>query len=231
MVKTSDAQTRQQSLYLWYRQSLLRGEFAMGHRLKLNELSESHGVSVGVVREALTRLATQGLLRAESNKGFSVPILTLEEVNDLAFVRGEVESLTVRLSVERGGPEWEASVVAAHHRLSLTPNVSITESPEANDRWTEVHRSFHEACTAGCGSPRLMEIRATLYDQAEIIRQIARLRSDGTRDVAGEHRSILEVILAREPETAAEQIRRHVDTTRRQCVEAWVAGSGSASGG
>ncbi|GAA3801539.1 GntR family transcriptional regulator [Streptomyces phyllanthi] len=223
MARTDGAQTRNQDLYLEIRRNLLRGSFPAGHRFKLSALCAELGVSVSVAREALTRLAEQGLVALEPNKGFSVPTFTDAEIDDVAFVRKEVESLAVRRSIEKGGIEWEAHVVAAHHQLSVTPNAALDEDPEANELWTSAHRAFHEACAAACGSPRLLAFRTQLYDQSEVIRQMAKLRRGKQRDVAGEHAEIAEAVVARQADRAVQLLHAHIERTRRSCLDAWGA--------
>ena len=73
MAVTEEASSRSEAIYLDLRQKLLRGEFTPNYRLKLSELCAQRGVSVSVVREALTRLAEQGLIQSQPNKGFYIP--------------------------------------------------------------------------------------------------------------------------------------------------------------
>jgi len=218
MARTGVTETRNLSLSLEIRRNLLRGRYPVGHRFKLGELTVEHKASASVVREALTRLAEQGLVRLEPNKGFSVPSFNDAEINDVAFVRAEIESLAVRRSIELGDVEWEVAVVAAHHRLASTPNATLEEDPEANERWTSAHRAFHEACAAACGSPRLLAYRAQLYDQSEIIRQMAKIRQGKWRNVAGEHAATVDALMSRNADRAAEILHKHIDATRRACL-------------
>lgn len=221
MARTQGGKTRNHLLYLDIRRNLLRGRYPAGHRFKLNEMCAEHGSSVSVVREALTRLAEQGLVFLEPNKGFSVPSFRDVEINDVAFVRSEIEGIALRRAIELGDIEWEARVVAAHHQLANTPNAALDEDPHVNEQWTKAHRAFHEACATGCGSPRLLTIRAQLYDQSEIIRQMAKLYQGKRRNVAAEHAAIAEAVVARQADKAVELMSAHIDGTRRACLDAW----------
>lgn len=228
MARINGAETRNHSLYLDIRRNLLLGHFPPGHRFKLTQLCSERGVSVSVAREALTRLSGQGLVVLEPNKGFSVASLTDAEINDVAFLRSEIESLAVRRSIELGDLSWEAGVVAAHHQLSVTPNATLDEDPEANELWTAAHRAFHEACAVGCDSPRLLAFRAQLYDQSEVIRQMAKLREGKIRDVAAEHAAIADAVVSRDADTAARLLHHHIDATRQACLHSLASGqSGS----
>ncbi len=165
------------------------------------------------MREALTRLAEQGLIQSQPNKGFYIPSYTVEDINDLAFMRSHIEALAIRLAIERGDAAWEASVVATHHELRLTPRVASDVDPVANQRWSRAHSAFHAACTAACGSPRLLAIRHRLYDEAEVLRQMSDMSGGLRRDVEGEHAAIVKAITSRDADRAADLIRRHVELT------------------
>ena len=198
MAVTEEASSRSEAVYLDLRQKLLRGEFTPNYRLKLSELCAQRGVSVSVVREALTRLAEQGLIQSQPNKGFYIPNYTVEEINDLAFLRSHIEALAIRLAIQRGDAPWEASVVAAHHELRLTPRVRSSVDPVGNQRWSRAHAVFHAACVAACGSPRLVAAQHRLYDEAEVLRQMSEMSGGTSRDVEGEHAAMVEAITSRD---------------------------------
>ena len=227
MARTAGNDSRQDAVYVAIRRDLLRAVFAPGHWFKVGELSSAYGVSVSVIREAMTRLAAQGLVLSQPNRGYRFPTYSVEDINDLAMVRSQIEAFALHLAVSRGDANWEATVVAAHHRLSLTPNPSIEEDPAGNAEWARVHREFHEACAAGCASPNLLAIREQLYDRSEIVRQLARLHRPAGRDVAAEHRAQRDALVARDGPLAQELICSHIEHTRRACVDAWFTSEGT----
>src|SRR5690606_5513518 len=114
-------------VYTDLRSQSVHGELPSDVYLNLNELRQQFGVSLSVVREAATRLAAQGLLAAAANKAFRVPPLDIADLTALTHVRVEIEALCLRSAIKHGGTEWEAELVAAHHRLK-----SFTPSPEAD---------------------------------------------------------------------------------------------------
>jgi DNA-binding GntR family transcriptional regulator len=220
---TEEASSRSESIYLDLRRRLLSGYYQANHRLKLSDLCAEKGVSVSVVREALTRLAEQGLIQSQPNKGFFVPLYTPEEINDLAFIRMQVESLAVRLSIERGNAAWEASVVATHHELGLTPRVPAEVDAVAGEQWSRAHAAFHAACAAACGSPRLIRLRQRLYDEAEAVRQMAGLSGGRSRDIEDEHATLAKAIVARNAERAADLTIKHIEITASLSVKSALA--------
>ena len=110
-----------EDVYEALRSDILFGRRLPSSRLQLNELAEEHGVSLSVVREAVTRLATEDLVEATPQRGFRVRSISLEHLRDLTWVRTQVETLALRQSIAKGDVTWEANLVAAHHRLAVTP--------------------------------------------------------------------------------------------------------------
>lgn len=194
------------------RADVLAGTFQPGERLKFATLCESYGASVSVLREALTRLAEQGLVRAEPRIGFRVMPVSVEDLADLTATRIDIESLALRYAIERGGVDWESDLVAAHHKMDRTPMLTTDPPVRIADDWEEAHSAFHEALLAGCGSPRLLAMACTLRDAAGLYRRWSQTREPG-RDVSGEHRRILDATLARDSHAAVGALQSHFQHT------------------
>src|SRR3546814_20342689 len=74
-----------------------------------------------------------------------------------------------RRSVERGGIEWEGGLVAAQYKLRTT-SARFTEDGEVSLEFLAAHAAFHQALAAAAGNPRLIVIRAQLYEQYQRFR-------------------------------------------------------------
>ena len=198
------------------RRDLLAGVYGPGQRLPIAALCERYGAGLSVAREALTRLAEQGLIRAERNRGFATIALSVDELEDLMLARVQIEEACLRRSMVRGDTRWEASVVAAHHALTKAPRV---EDPVADSagfaEWTEAHAAFHAALCAASASPRLLELRQSLFDTAEIYRTWLR-PPGGLRDRAAEHREIMDAVLVRDSAKACALMTVHITRTSDQ---------------
>src|SRR5215813_14549467 len=110
-----------QGAYEALRADLLACRIAPGSRLKIQDLCQQHEVSLGAIREALSRLTSDGLVVAEPQRGFRAAPISPEDLRDLTMVRIEIDTLCLRQAVARGDVDWEARLVAAYHRLSRTP--------------------------------------------------------------------------------------------------------------
>jgi GntR family carbon starvation induced transcriptional regulator len=187
-------------------------------RLRLETLRERYRVGATPIREALMRLEAEGLVRLEQNKGFRVSDVSRESLLDLMRCRIEIEGLTLRWSIERGGIAWEADLIGAFHRLSRERKVGVqgkTISPE----WSRQHRAFHLALVAACGSPALLSIRDGLFDQAERYVALSIISKAVLRDDVAEHEQIMRAALAREAVRAAKLSREHIERTTEKVAK------------
>jgi DNA-binding GntR family transcriptional regulator len=215
MVKRAGGESLAVAVYEQVRSAILNsGELLPGQRLKPADLSGRYGVSLSVVREALGMLAAKGLVRIDRNRGFHVTPLTEETLKDVTEARLINEGAAVRLSVQRGDVCWESEVLAAHHRLASQPLFLPGDPPPRNDEWAQAHIAFHHALIKACGNPILLDICARLTDTAELYRAWS---AAGTRhvhrDVAAEHRGLLEAALARDADLAVARFEAHVIRT------------------
>ncbi|MEU6578758.1 GntR family transcriptional regulator [Streptomyces sp. NPDC046805] len=214
MVATGGKQTRSDDVGARLRADILSGRLLPGYRLKFPVLSANYDASVSVLREALVRLTEQGLVRSEPHQGFVVTPLSREKLWELTEARVELETLVLRRSVVEGDLSWESHLVAAHHTLERTPYTAEGDDQRVDDGWAAAHAAFHEALLSGCGNQRLLRIALGLRDEAELYRRWSQpLGDEPGRDLAGEHRALLEAALARDPEAAAAALCAHVRHT------------------
>src|ERR1043165_1318875 len=100
--------------YSRLRADILGGELLPGMRLKLDALRDRYEVSVNTLRETLSRLAADGLVEAEGQRGFTVMPATLADLIDITETRRLLECHAAKLSVEQADLEWESRLVAAY---------------------------------------------------------------------------------------------------------------------
>lgn len=215
----SEAPTRVEQLYAELRADILAGRLRPAARLQFTALSERYGASMGVAREALARLAAEGLVEAVPRHGFRVVPISATDLHHLTEARVAIESLVLRESVARGGIEWESRVLAAHHRMARTPHTEPDDPERISEQWAAAHRDYHAALLSGCPNPRLVGVAESLRAAAELYRRWSWPLGGQDRDVAGEHRRILEAVLAHDPDTAVAALTAHIEQTTRVLLE------------
>jgi DNA-binding GntR family transcriptional regulator len=177
------------------------------------DLCAEFDVSLAVVREALSRLAAEGLVVADPQKSFCVAPVSLDDLRDLTWVRIELEGLALREAIARGDVDWESRIVAAFHGLSRTPLFADIAARTKNEAWARAHGDFHLTLIDACGSAWLLRLREALFSRSERYRRLSALVEGPDRDIEAEHRALMAATLARDAARATEVLRDHLLTT------------------
>ena len=213
------SETRAERIYTNLRGDILTGRLLPGQRLPFADLGTRYSTSVGVLREALSRLVEQGLVQSEPQLGFRVTSVSEEDLRDLTNTRIDIETLCLRHAIDHGDLAWESRLVAAFHTLAHTPELVSTQPPTVNEDWATAHAAFHASILEGCPSRRLREIAGSLRDASELYRRWSRhLGSEDTRDIAGEHQALRDAVLARDVTRAEAALAKHIEYTTRALV-------------
>jgi DNA-binding GntR family transcriptional regulator len=206
--------------YQRLRSDLLSCRLPPGQRVKINDLCRQLDVSPGAVREALSRLTSEGFVTATPQRGFRVAPISEQDLIDLTEARIEVELLCLRRAIEFGDVAWEARVVAAGHRISRTPQRDPSDLKRLSDDWSAAHREFHEALVSACDNQTLLQVRQKLYDQSERYRRLSVPLGESNRDLVSEHRAMQDAVVARDFKRAGEAMRSHLSETTRILLKA-----------
>jgi DNA-binding GntR family transcriptional regulator len=130
-----------------------RGDLPAGARLRDSELAAQLGVSRTPVREALLRLAREGVLESTMGHGFRVRSLDPSELHEVGAILGALESLALRLSAEPPADRLDR-LSELDRRLEQTRGDAAV-CLDIEDEW---HRTLLE----GCPNRRLLELIAAL---------------------------------------------------------------------
>lgn len=202
---------------------IIRGKLSPHQKLRVEHLRQDYGVSGGTLREALTMLMADRLVESEGQRGFRVKPISPEELIDLNRIRVILEKEAIRQSIKHGDDEWEASVVTAFHLLTRTTRV-FAENPtdkEVFEQWEERHRVFHLTLIAASPSEWLRYFLSMAYQQYERYRhlflEVAKSAKRG-RKPHDEHQAIVDAVLARDADKAAELVEEHISLS----IGEWV---------
>jgi GntR family carbon starvation induced transcriptional regulator len=201
------------SAYTRLRRDILRCRLTPGAKLRLETLRRDYSVGFSPLREALARLTGEGLTVVEGQRGFRVAPVSAGDLEDIAHLRSEIETMALRMSIENGSDAWEADVAAALHHLLLLPHGRWPAGSPLTDEWSKRHKHFHDSLVAACGSPRLLAIREDLFEHSERYRRLLIEYGTAGRDLAAEHREIASAVLARDVPAACALITGHIRKT------------------
>lgn len=133
--------------------------------LTIASLKERYGLGWTPLREALPRLEAERLVVFSRHKGYRVAGVSETELRDLQKARESVETTLLADSIAYGDADWEARVVAAHHRFSLAPPLRIGMPADEVELWEVSHEGFHMALLSAGRSDWLMRFAVQITDQ------------------------------------------------------------------
>jgi GntR family transcriptional regulator, carbon starvation induced regulator len=216
----SVAITRTSAIYEQLRRDIIRGELLPGEKLRIEVLRTRYKVGGTPLREALNRLSTEGLVTQSEQRGFRVTPISADDLLELTRTRCWINEVALRESIGRGDHRWEEQVLLAFHRLSRVP---VVVDSRMNPEFSELHRVFHGALLAGCGSRWLMDFNDLLFDCAERYRNLLAVIGE-QRDVPAEHRAIAEAAIERKTALAVGLLNDHYEKTSKALLRAIEAG-------
>jgi len=202
-----------QRVYENLRELLIFGDIVPGERLKVDTLKLRLGVGASPIREALSLLTSDQLVHRLDQRGFRAAPVDRANFQEILRLRCQLESSALRVSIEKGGAQWEEQLVLAHYRLSVA---------ERNDvaKWEHQHKRFHMALINACDSPLLLRFCEQLYDLNIRYRMLAgRSMTYTARKITDEHERILEAATAKNIDLANELLLDHYTRTGEYLAE------------
>lgn len=194
-------------------QAILAGDLAPDARLRIADLARQFGIGATPLREGLSRLVSHGLVLASGQRGFRVAPMSREDLEDIVRARTVIELEALRLAMAHGDDLWEAQIVACLHRMRRFTARSQQDFSEGVAEFDAVHKQFHTALIAACGSPRLLEMHAMLYDQAYRYRRVMMTCFKLPATLDDEHQELVDLVLQRQVEPACRKLAEHLAST------------------
>lgn len=208
MLSQDTSKSVAESTYAQLRTDIIFGRLKPDEKLKLDMLKQRYGASVSTLREILNRLASDGFVIAEGQRGFEVAPVSPGNLHEVSALRLILECHALELSFAAGEMEWEGRVVAAHHKLHQMELRMLDGDLSAKEQWKRYDWEFHQALISACGSGELMSVHRAVFDKY-LRYQMISLTFRGEK-AAGEHKMLLEAALARQATKAQEILRIHV---------------------
>lgn len=192
---------------------ILAGDLAPGARLGIIDLAKRYEIGATPLREALSRLASRGLIVGIGQRGFRVAEISRDDLLDITQMRTVVEIEALRCAMARGDDAWETGILSALHRMRRHIERTGDAFREGAEDFDALHKAFHTALLAGCGSRRLLAAHADLYDQAYRYRRIMMRRMVGGADFVASHQRLADRVLARDAAKAKAMLAAHLRST------------------
>ena len=175
-----------------------------GERLIESALTRRFSVSRGPVREALRRLAAEGLIEHAPHRGAVVRRLSPRDIGELFQIRVEMEALAARLAAQ--SPDK-----AARARFGEAIAMIFADAPRRMETYLDENAAFHAAVLGLADNQQLQELSARLRLTLIMAQVGDALTMEVMRASVGEHRAIAKAIVDGDAAAAAEAMRAHLE--------------------
>jgi DNA-binding GntR family transcriptional regulator len=201
-----------QRVYDHLRTEILEGRLEPGAELIEVALAEQLGVSRGPLREAIGRLAAEGLVTVSPRRGAVVRSLSKQEFLELYQVREALERMAVQLAVPRLTAEQREELASLNREMEAHAAGNEVES------FFEANLAFHARLLEASGNKKLEELYRQLLDQLGRYRlRSLTLRGNLKRSVS-EHTAILRAASRGDAERAAQLMAEHIRVPQRRAM-------------
>lgn len=214
-------------MYEEVKRRVFAGVLGPGAVIGQERLAEELGVSTTPLREALKRLAAEGMVHLGPYRDARVTDLTTEEAQSLYEIRLSVDPLAAALAAERRTTADITGIEVALARLQPLSTSAEWESLIA-------HRDFHRAVYRASHNAPLVAILESLWDKADRYRQ-AGLRdhpepAQDTERIRAEHQALADAVAASDATKARSVMQRHVSQSLgRRAIDSLQPGPAAAS--
>lgn len=199
--------------YQQMKQYIIEGRLDEGARLTEEFVSQQLGISKSPVREAFSRLESEGLIRIEPRRGAFLNTFSVEEIRNVYDLR-------------------EALEVHAVRTVNLTPQLikNLEESLRRHRTFLDAHDKtryiqedikFHDLIARGTGNNRLVQALANLQNQLTVFRR--RTYDISSSRAVEAHVSLCEALIAGDRERAQDLMREHIASTRDKLIQHMIA--------
>jgi DNA-binding GntR family transcriptional regulator len=214
------ARSRCERVYIDLRRRLMLGEFGVQTRLGEERLAAELGVSRTPVREALIRLAADGLL-VRREGGYYPALPDLAELRDLYELRITIEVRGLVRAIESDAVVHDTGLLEP---LRQTWRSMLDDRPAPDPQFVLLDEDFHVTLSRASGNPVMTDALAAVNARIRPVRMYDFLTDDRVELTISEHLEIVELVLARRLDEALIALRHHVgeslEVVERRAVQA-----------
>jgi DNA-binding GntR family transcriptional regulator len=193
----------------WIRNQIRRRRFVPGQRLVEFDITRRTGASRFKVREALQRLAAEGLVEIEEYRGASVRSSSMDEVRQLYVARGALEGICAADFTRRSSPEQRAQL------QEIAEAMERAVEQDTPEMFGSLNAQWHGLIMEGSGNLTIRNVVQRLHTPIHHLLFETFYRADRLRSATADHKAILEAIMNNDPEGARAAMSLHIENGLR----------------
>lgn len=191
-------------VYTVLRRAIISLELLPGQALSENELAARYSVSRTPVREALIRLADDGLVEVVPQLGTFVSRISVRDVVEVQFIRETLERASLPHAIKR---------VTAADEKRLRRLLDEQEEAELEgdlQHWFTTDENIHRSLLEIGGHPKIWPIVSAAKAHLDRVRMLTLPDPTLLHDLLCQHRDIVESVVAKDRRQADQILRRHL---------------------
>jgi len=198
--------TLSERIYLHLKDSIIKGKIKSNQVILEKEIAESFGVSITPVREALRRLAGEGLIQKKSHKVSLVKMASYNELKEIYNIINSLDELSICTAV------MNISEEALEEIEKMTDELEALLRKEKIKEYLEINLKLHLKICQGSNQKFLYKTLSYLFDNLAIysaLRIYLLSKSDCLDQDLIEHRHLLEGLKTRDKKKVMQFSKRH----------------------
>lgn len=205
MVPEQRHRTKQEFVYQYLRDGIMRGDLKPGERLRIEDIAQRLGVSPIPVREALHMLQSERLVENTPHVGATVARISKASIIEVFTVMEGLELVATRTAAQR-----LTSADLQHLEALLTAMDRAVEA-NAHHEWADLNTEFHTAIVRMTGMPMLQEMTGRVLNQWDRVRRyyLKDVLVFRLSQAQQEHRLIVQAMVNHDYEQLAQLVREH----------------------
>ncbi len=215
MAVVLNKQTLSEQIYQSLRQDILSQEIKSGQKLTLQYLKDRFNVSHTPIREALTHLVEDDLVRYYSNVGVTVVNLTVHDAQEIFQLCGDLDCLAMQYCFS--GEQVEALLDELDDTITLSKKYLQKKQLK---QWSEFSDRFHLIFYKYANNSRLENAAQKLRAQITLLSNLYELDSQNVDKIQLEHENIFEALKAGTVAKGIELMHHHLDNALSYATEA-----------
>jgi DNA-binding GntR family transcriptional regulator len=209
MIKLLGHQNISDKAYNVLLEMIIGGQLESGERLIEEQLAENLGVSRTPLRDAINRLAKDGLVSIQPRKGASVQKFSIDDVMEVYDIRIALEGLA-------------AGLAAAKIDLSKLEKLKMLFTSRNTKDLIKGDTQLHDLIISSCGNKRLINMLNGLKNFIQIFRVSGYTFKDRSMVATMEHIKILESLEKRDRKLSEKLMRKHIEKTQKSVLENFI---------
>lgn len=204
---------------------IVNGRLRPGQRITEQEISGARGISRAPVREAIAKLAVDGLLRLVPRSGCYVCALSERDIQHIFDIRARLETLALDYAFDAFDPAQLAKLRARLMACQGHDERKMLREEEPLDTL------FHATILNAAASPLLQDLLGKLLARVRVFQALGSRDPGKARDALKTHVAILDAILDGDRAAARRRLREHLEVARTNAVGMADFFSGNAGSG